>query len=120
MATMASFKKLQNDASVAGDTFDQAVAQAAFADPISQAGFGEGAHAGALGGTFESYSVLRAAMINHGVANPDILATLPSVGSSIQGQSNVDVFGAQLKALGFRDATDTAVDGFASFEIGID
>src|SRR5436190_11687207 len=39
MATMASFKKLQNDASVAGDTFDQAVAQAAFADPISQAGF---------------------------------------------------------------------------------
>src|SRR3954452_17657576 len=210
MATMASFKKLQNDTSAAGDTFDQAVAQAAFADPMSQAGFdnrvsidaneiaassidelrsgngagdglpgilpaavalvgatqgasnqgaiaqdgtaivqgiadstisrggitfhlmydaaamaapesfragveqaafllagaitdritvnltidysglGEGAHAGALGGTFESYSVVRAAMINHGVANPDILGTL-SIGSSIQGQPSVDV-----------------------------
>ena len=86
--------------------------------------YGGVAHGGALGGpdnTFSlSYSDVRADLINHAAPGDTTFNALPA-GSSIQGQTNVDVFGAQAKLWGLLGANDTTTDdGITIFAQDID
>ena len=98
---------------------------AAISDPITvnltihYAGTGGGANAGPDGGLFESYSTVRSDLIANESPGTTIFDTLPS-GSSIQGQSQVAVWNAQLKLFGFLSPTADTDDGEATFATDID
>ena len=85
---------------------------------IHYTGTGGGANAGPSTGLFESYSATTAALINHASLGDTIFNAVPG-GSSIQGQSQVAVWNAQLKALGFLSATASGSDGTANFATDI-
>ncbi len=102
-----------------------AMLTAAISDPITvnlnihYRGTGGGAFAGPDAGLFESYSSISADLIDHTSLGDTIFNALPG-GSSIQGQSLVAVWNAQLKALGFLGATAGTDDGSATFATDID
>ena len=86
---------------------------------IDYSGTGGGASAGPDHGLFESYSSIRADLINNATPGDTIFNALPK-GSSIQGQSSVAVWNAQLKLFGFLNANDTSTnDGSATFATDI-
>ena len=102
-----------------------AMLTAAISDPITvnlnihYRGTGGGAFAGPDAGLFESYSSISADLIAHASLDDTIFNALPC-GSSIQGQSLVAVWSAQLKALGFLGAIAGTDDGSATFATDID
>jgi hypothetical protein len=86
---------------------------------IDYSGTGGGASAGPDNGVFESYSLIRSDLINHATLGDTTFNALPS-GSSIQGQTNVDVWNAQLKLFGLLSPNDTTTDdGHATFATDI-
>ena len=86
---------------------------------IDYSGTGGGAAAGPNSGQYESYSSIRSDLINNATAGDATFNALPS-GSSIQGQSNVAVWNAQLKLWGILGANDTTTDdGSATFATDI-
>lgn len=86
---------------------------------IDYSGTGGGAAAGPDQGLFESYSLIRSDLINNATPGDTIFNALPS-GSSIQGQTNVAVWNAQLKLFGLLSANDTTTDdGSATFATDI-
>jgi serralysin len=86
---------------------------------IDYSGTGGGAAAGPDNGLYENYSSVRADLINGATPGDSTFNTLPS-GSSIQGQSNVAVWNAQLKLFGLLAANNTSTDdGSATFATDI-
>jgi hypothetical protein len=86
---------------------------------IDYSGTGGGAAAGPDHGLLESYSLIRADLINNASPGDATFNALPG-GSSIQGQSNVAVWNAQLKLWGLLGANDTTTDdGSATFATDI-
>jgi serralysin len=86
---------------------------------IDYSGTGGGAAAGPDSGLFESYTSVKADLINNATPGDTIFNALPN-GSSIQGQSNVAVWNAQLKLWGLLGANDTTTDdGSATFATDI-
>jgi Cadherin-like/FG-GAP-like repeat len=87
---------------------------------VDYSGTGHGAAAGPDHGLFQSYSSIRADLINNATPGDTAFAAL-AAGSSIQGQSNVAVWNAQLKLWGLMGANDlTTDDGSATFATDID
>src|SRR6266478_1347239 len=87
---------------------------------IDYSGTGGGAAAGPDHGLYESYSSVRSYLINNATPGDATFNALPG-GSSIQGQSNVAVWNAQLKLWGLMAANDTTTDdGSATFATDID
>jgi Ca2+-binding RTX toxin-like protein len=86
---------------------------------IDYSGVGGGAAAGPDSGYYESYSSVRADLINNATPGDNTFNALPG-GTSVQGQSNVAVWNAQLKLWGFMSANDTTTDdGSATFATDI-
>jgi hypothetical protein len=86
---------------------------------IHYSGTGGGAFAGPDNGFYESYSSIRSDLINKATTGDTTFNALPT-GSSIQGQSNVAVWNAELKLWGFLGANDTTTDdGSATFATDI-
>src|SRR6266852_4882949 len=86
---------------------------------IDYSGTGGGAAAGPDSGQYESYTSVRADLINNATPGDTVFNALPS-GSSIQGQSNVAVWNAQLKLWSLLGANDTTTDdGSATFATDI-
>src|SRR5216683_35226 len=86
---------------------------------IDYSGTGGGAAAGPDQGLYESYSSIRTDLINNATPGDTTFNALPS-GSSIQGQSSVAVWNAQLKLWGLLGANDTTTDdGSATFATDI-
>jgi hypothetical protein len=86
---------------------------------IHYGGTGGGAAAGPDHGLFQSYSSIRADLINNATPGDTTFNAL-TAGSSIQGQSNVVVWNAQLKLWGLMAANDTTTDdGSATFATDI-
>jgi len=86
---------------------------------IDYSGTGGGAAAGPDSGQWESYTSVRADLINYASPGDTAFNALPS-GSTIQGQSSVAVWNAQLKLWGLLSANDTTTDdGSATFATDI-
>ena len=86
---------------------------------IDYSGTGGGAAAGPDGGLYETYTTVRNDLINNATSGDTTFNSLPS-GSSIQGQSYVAVWNAQLKIWGLIAANDTTTDdGSATFATDI-
>ena len=86
---------------------------------IDYSGNGGGAAAGPDAGLYESYSSVRADLINGATPGDTIFDALPN-GSSIQAQSSIAVWNAQLKLFGLLGANDTTSDdGSATFATDI-
>ena len=86
---------------------------------IDYSGTGGGAAAGPDNGQFVSYTTVRADLINDATPGDTTFNALPS-GSTIQGQSSVAVWNAQLKLFGLLGANDTTTDdGSATFATDI-
>lgn len=86
---------------------------------IDISGSGGGAAAGPDHGLYVSYSTVRSDLINNATPGDTTFNTLPA-GSSIQGQSSVAVWNAQLKLWGLIAANDTTTDdGSAYFSADI-
>jgi serralysin len=86
---------------------------------IDYSGTGGGAAAGPDAGFYESYSTVRSDLINNATPGDTTFNALPG-GTSIQGQSSVAVWNAQLKLWGFLGANDTTTDdGSATFATDI-
>jgi hypothetical protein len=85
---------------------------------VDISGSGGGASAGPQFGYLESYSSIRADLINNATPGDTTFNALPT-GPLFKGQSNVAVWSAQLKLFGFLSATNTAVDGTANFAADI-
>ncbi|NBQ40517.1 MAG: hypothetical protein EBU34_12250, partial [Alphaproteobacteria bacterium] len=112
------------DSTVTSSTFQTAIGQAASAIAnvltdsltvnlgITNSGTGGGASAGPSGGLYETYSWV----YSHLKSSDPTFNALPNT-SSIQGQSNVAVWNAQLKLWGL--AATNALDGSASFATDI-
>jgi hypothetical protein len=118
MAAPASFR--------AGIQQAVAIIAAAISDPITvnikidYSGSGGGAAAGPDHGLFQSYGTVRTSLINHATPGDTSFNAL-TAGTTIQGQSNVAVWNAQLKLWGLIAANDTTTDdGAATFATDID
>lgn len=86
---------------------------------IDYSGTGGGAAAGPDSGYYENYSWVHSALVSHASAGDAAFNSLPS-GTSIQGQSSVAVWNAQLKLWGVVGANDTTTDdGSATFATDI-
>ena len=86
---------------------------------IDYSGTGGGAFAGPDNGLFENYSTVRTDLINNAVPGDTTFNVLPNA-STIQGQSQVAVWNAQLKLFGLLSPNDTTTDdGSASFATDI-
>ena len=86
---------------------------------IDYSGTGGGAAAGPDNGYYESYSSVRADLINNATPGDTTFNALPNA-SSVQGQSSVAVWDAQLKLWGVLGANDTTTDdGSATFATDI-
>lgn len=86
---------------------------------IDCSGTGGGASASPVGGLFASYSTVCADLVAKASPGDSRFASLPS-GTSIQGQTQVAVWNAELKALGLIAANDlTTDDGLATFATDI-
>jgi hypothetical protein len=87
---------------------------------IDYSGSGHGAAAGPDHGLFQSYSSIRTNLIANATPGDTTFNAL-AAGSSIQGQSSVAVWNAQLKLWGLMGANDTTTDdGAATFATDID
>jgi serralysin len=87
---------------------------------IDYGGTGGGAAAGPDHGVYVNYSSVRSYLVNNAMPGDGAFNALPG-GSSIQGQSNVAVWNAQLKLWGLMGANDTTTDdGSATFATDID
>src|SRR3984893_14869230 len=117
MAAPASFRAgIQQAASILTATISDHIAVNI---KIDYSGTGGGAAAGPDNGLYESYTSVRANLINNATPGDTIFNALPG-GSSIQGQSNVAVWNAQLKLWGVLGANDTTTDdGSATFATDI-
>src|SRR5579863_7420570 len=76
---------------------------------IDYSGTGGGAAAGPDNGEFVSYSTVRADLIANAAPGDTSFNALPT-GSTIQGQSQVAVWNAQMKLFGLMSANDTTTD----------
>ncbi|WP_439409333.1 NF038122 family metalloprotease [Bradyrhizobium sp. DASA03076] len=76
---------------------------------IDFSGTGGGAAAGPDSGYYKSYSWVRSELVNNASAGDITFNSLPT-GATIQGQSNVAVWNAQLKLWGVISANDTTTD----------
>src|SRR5216683_4652894 len=117
MAAPASFRAgIQQAASIlAGAISDKITVDI----KIDYSGTGGGAAAGPDNGFYESYSSVRTDLITNATPGDTTFNALPS-GSSIQGQSSVAVWNAQLKLWGLLGANDTTTDdGSATFATDI-
>jgi Hint domain len=76
------------------------------------------AEGGALYGAVESYAGVVNALKSRATAGDANFNSLPS-GASLQGYTGVDVWGAELKTLGYVSATSTVDDGQAGFATDI-
>ncbi|WP_426419440.1 NF038122 family metalloprotease [Bradyrhizobium genosp. A] len=76
---------------------------------IDYSGTGGGAAAGPDSGDYESYAWTRSELVNHASTGGTTFNSLPT-GTSIQGQSNVAVWNAELKLWGVLGANDTTTD----------
>jgi serralysin len=76
---------------------------------VDYSGTGGGAAAGPDSGQWVSYSTVRADLVNNASAGDTTFNALPTW-STIQGQSNVAVWNAQLKLWGLLGANDTTTD----------
>jgi serralysin len=86
---------------------------------IDYSGTGGGAAAGPDGGRYLSYSTVKSDLINNATPGDTTFNALPG-GSSVQGQTNVAVWNAQLKLWGVLGANDTTTDdGSATFATDI-
>lgn len=86
---------------------------------VNYTGTGGGASAGPDDGLFESYSSTRQNLINNAAPGDPIFSSLPNT-ASINGQSQVAVWNAQLKLFGLLGANDTTTDdGTANFSTDI-
>ena len=86
---------------------------------IDYSGTGGGAAAGPDNGLFENYSTVRADLVNNATKGDPTFNVLPT-GSTIQGQSQLAVWNAQLKLWGLASPTDTTTDdGSATFATDI-
>jgi len=86
---------------------------------IDYSGTGGGAAAGPDNGQYVSYSTVRADLIADATPDDASFNALPT-GSTIQGQSQVAVWNAQLKLFGLISANDTTTDdGSATFSTDI-
>src|SRR5579872_1379034 len=86
---------------------------------IDYKGTGGGAAAGPDNGLFENYSTVRADLVANAAPGDTTFNALPG-GSTIQGQSQVAVWNAQLKLFGLLGANDTTTDdGSATFATDI-
>jgi serralysin len=117
MAAPASFR--------AGIQAAASLLTAAISDPITvnikidYSGTGGGAAAGPDSGIYETYSTVKTQLINNATPGDATFNALPA-GSSIQGQTKVAVWNAQLKLWGVLGANDTTTDdGSATFATDI-
>jgi Ca2+-binding RTX toxin-like protein len=86
---------------------------------IDYSGTGGGAAAGPDSGYYESYSLVHSDLLKGAAPGDTTFNALPS-GSSIQGQTNVAVWNAQMKLFGLIGANDTTTDdGSAVFATDI-
>ncbi len=85
---------------------------------INYSGTGGGAAAGPDNGQFENYSTIQADLVNNATKGDPTFAALPT-GSTIQGQSQIAVWNAQLKAMGLLSANAATDDGSATFATDI-
>ena len=86
---------------------------------IDYSGTGGGAAAGPDNGYYENYSTVRTDLINNATPGDPTFNALPT-GSTIQGQSQVAVWNAQLKLWGVLGASDISTDdGSATFATDI-
>ena len=76
------------------------------------------AYGGPSAGENVAYSTVRSDLIADAAPGDTNFNALPT-GSTIQGQSEVVVWDAQLKALGILPGNDTALDGYANFSSSI-
>lgn len=76
---------------------------------IDYSATGGGAAAGPDNGNYESYAWTRSELVNNASAGDATFNSLPT-GSTIQGESNVAVWNAQLKLWGVLGANDTTTD----------
>ena len=81
---------------------------------IDYSGTGGGAAAGPDGGLYESYSLIRSDLMKVAAPGDTTFNFLPS-GTSIQGQSNVAVWNAELKLFGLMGANDTTSDDGSAY-----
>ena len=81
---------------------------------IDYSGTGGGAAAGPDGGLYESYSLIRSDLMKVAAPGDTTFNFLPS-GTSIQGQSNVAVWNAELKLFGLMGANDTTTDDGSAY-----
>jgi hypothetical protein len=117
MAAPASFRAgIEQAASILSSTITNKITVNL---QIDYSGTGGGAAAGPDNGQFVSFSTVRADLI-HNAAPGDITFNALPTGSSIQGQSSVAVWNAQLKLFGLLGANDTTTDdGSATFATDI-
>jgi serralysin len=86
---------------------------------IDYSGTGGGAAAGPVSGAFVNYSTVRADLANRAAKGDPTFNALPT-GSTIEGQSQVAVWDAQLKAMGLALPSNySGVDGDATFATDI-
>jgi serralysin len=86
---------------------------------IDYSGTGGGAAAGPDTGYYESYSSITSDLLANATPGDTTFNALPS-GTSIQGQSNIAVWNAQMKVLGLMNPNDTTTDdGSATFATDI-
>jgi hypothetical protein len=86
---------------------------------IDYSGIGGGAAAGPQNGLYESYSSVKADLLNNATSGDTTFKLLPG-GSTFQGQTDVAVWNAQLKLFGLLGANDTTTDdGAATFATDI-
>src|SRR6516164_9331531 len=76
---------------------------------VDYSGTGGGAAGGPDNGQFESYSTVRSDLVNDAAPGDATFNALPN-SSTIQGQSQVAVWNAQLKLFGLLTPNDTATD----------
>ena len=86
---------------------------------IDYSGTGGGAAAGPDGGQWVSYATVKSDLVNNASTGDTTFNALPA-GSTVQGQSSVAVWNAQLKLWGLLGAADTTSDdGSATFATDI-
>ena len=86
---------------------------------IHYTGTGGGASAGPLNGEYLNYTTVRSDLISHATPGDTTFNALPNV-TTIQGQTQVAVWNAQLKLWGILGANDTTTpDGVANFSTDI-
>jgi Ca2+-binding RTX toxin-like protein len=112
MAAPASFRAgIQQAATILANTISDKITVNLH---IDYSGKGGGAAAGPDGGLYESYSLIHSDLLKVAAPGDTTFNALPS-GTSIQGQSNVAVWDAQLKLFGLLGANDTTTDDGSAY-----